>query len=93
MYFRSIFYSKIFVWHSFRVSPHRGAVEVHHEPLWRVESETVGELNAVHPDPELRADEGGPGVGGIHVEPHLLIFAWNKLERLRTNRNIFEISI
>jgi hypothetical protein len=56
--------------------PHGGAVEVHQEPLGRVEGQAVSVLDAGHPCPELRADEGRPGVSCIHVKPHILIFAW-----------------
>ena len=55
--------------------PHGRAVEVHHEPLAGVEGQAVRVLDALHPPAELGADEGGPGVGGVDVEPHLLFAA------------------
>ncbi len=55
--------------------PHSGAIEVNHEPLGGVEGQAVGILDASHPGPELRADEGRSGVGRIHMQPHLLFFA------------------
>ena len=48
---------------------------MNHQPLGRVESEAVGKLDAGHPSPELRADEGRAGVRGVHVKPHLLLLA------------------
>lgn len=56
-------------------SPHGSAVEVNHHPLAWVEGERVSALDAFEPAPELRANEGGAGVGGVHVQPHLLLFA------------------
>ena len=56
-------------------SPHCRAVEVDHQPLARVEGDGVRELDSFHPLPELRAHEGRPSVGGVHVEPELFLLA------------------
>jgi hypothetical protein len=55
--------------------PHGGAIEVHHEPLGRVERDRVDPLDALQPYPVLGTDEGAPGVGGVHVEPQELVGA------------------
>ena len=54
-------------------SPHCRAVEVDHQPLARVEGDGVRELDSFHPLPELGTHEGRPGVGGVHMEPELLL--------------------
>lgn len=54
-------------------SPHGSAVEVHHHPLAGVEGDGVRELDARQPAPELGADEGGAGVGRVHVQPKVLL--------------------
>ena len=68
-------YVRVFVKGQLQFLPHGGAVEVNHQPLGRVESEAVGKLDAGHPSPELRADEGRAGVSSVNVKPHLLFLA------------------
>ena len=53
--------------------PHGRAVKVDHQPLAGVEGDGVRELNSFHPLPELGAHEGRTCVGGVHVEPELLL--------------------
>ena len=55
--------------------PHRCAVEVHHQPFGGIKRDTIDELDALKPRAELGADEGGARVRGVHVQPHLFIFA------------------
>ena len=49
--------------------PHRAAVEIDHHPLVGVHVEGLGVLHPLHQRPELRADEGAPGITGVHMKP------------------------
>jgi len=55
--------------------PQRGGIEVHHQPLGRVEGDRVRPLDAAQPGAELRADEGAAGVRRVHVEPQVVLRA------------------
>lgn len=52
------------------LNPEAGAVEAGEEPLVGVGADRISELDPFEVGAELRADEGGPGVGGVDVEPH-----------------------
>jgi hypothetical protein len=54
--------------------PHEvgAAIEVHQQPLVRVEEEAVGVLDAVEDRAHFGEDRGGSGPRGVHVKPHLL---------------------
>ena len=58
-----------------RSLPHGGTVKVHHEPFGGVEGERLGILYPGNVGPELRANEGRPGVGSVDVHPHVLVGA------------------
>lgn len=48
---------------------------MNHHPFGRVECEGVCEIDSGHPVAELGADECCAGVGGVHVQPQLLLLA------------------
>ena len=52
--------------------PHGGAVEMDHHPFGRIECDRVGELDAVEPVTEFRAQESRSSVSGINVQPNIL---------------------
>ena len=55
--------------------PHGRAVEVDQHPLVGIEVEGVSSFYALHQVSEFRADEGRTRVGGVHVEPNVLLVA------------------
>ena len=50
--------------------PEGVAVEPGEKPLVRVEAVGVGQLHAGMGPAQFGADRGGPGVGGVDVQPH-----------------------
>ena len=60
------------------VLPHGRAVEMHHQPLWWVECQTVRVFDALHPLSEFRADKCRSGICRVYMEPHLLLFAYQR---------------
>ena len=54
------------------VLPHRGAVEMDHEPFGRIESNAIRILYSSQIGLVLGANESGAGICGVNVKPHLL---------------------
>lgn len=57
----------------FAYLPHCRTVEMHHQPLWRIECNRIGLFDSLQPRSILRADEWAASICGVHMQPQIVL--------------------